>query len=78
MFISQCKMTNGHETIKFRVDSLEKDVRELRAVNERIDNMEKDLDGINASVSKITWTIMAFAFTMTTSAITLIVTLIQK
>lgn len=71
-------MTNGHETIKFRVDSLEKDVRELRAVNERIDNIEKDLDGINSSVTKITWTIMAFAFTMSTSAIALIATLIQK
>jgi hypothetical protein len=71
-------MTNGHETIKFRVDVLEKDVRELRAVNERIDNIEKDLEGINASVHKITWTIMAFAFTMSTSAIALIATLIQK
>jgi len=71
-------MTNGHETIKFRVDSLEKDVRELRAVNERIDNIEKDLEGINSSVNKITWTIMAFAFTMSTSAIALIATLIQK
>lgn len=71
-------MTNGHETIKFRVDSLEKDVRELRAVNERIDNIEKDLEGINSSVTKITWTIMAFAFTMSTSAIALIATLIQK
>lgn len=71
-------MTNGHETIQFRVDSLEKDVRELRAVNERIDNIEKDLEGINSSVTKITWTIMAFAFTMSTSAIALIVALIQK
>lgn len=71
-------MTNGHETITFRVDALEKDVRELRAVNERIDNIEKDLEGINSSVSKITWTIMAFAFTMSSSAIALIVALIQK
>jgi hypothetical protein len=72
-------MTDEHnETIAFRVNTLEADVRELRAVNERIDNMEKDLEGINSSVSKITWTIMAFAFTMSSSAVALIVALVQN